>query len=126
MTVYHQTIHAYCRAISTLDADAYVACFAADCELNDPAGAPPAHGQGAAREFFSSFLPLLNKIQFRAGHIYVGGRQAAFSWTIEAEGKKGQLATADGIDVFEFDAEGKIVRNFGYWDPGPFVATLAS
>jgi steroid delta-isomerase len=126
MTPYHKTVHAYCQAISTLNADAYVACFAADCELNDPVGAPPAHGQAAAREFFNSFLPLLTRIHFRAGHIYVGGQQAAFSWTIEAEGKKGQFATADGIDVFEFNRDGKIVRNHGYWDPGPFVAALAS
>jgi hypothetical protein len=45
---------------------------------------------------------------------------------IDATGKGGQSAHAEGIDVFEFDESGKIVRGFAYWDAGPFIAALTA
>ena len=99
MTIYYQTIEAYAAAISALDPDAFAACFAADCELNDPAGSPT---------------------------VRVGGTRAAFKWTIEAEGKQSQLGTAEGIDVLEFNEAGQIVRTYAFWNPGPLVAALTA
>ena len=126
MTIYHQTIEAYAAAISALDPDAFAACFAADCELNDPAGSPTVHGQDGARAFLSGFLPLLGKAQFRPGAVHVGGTRAAFAWTMEAEGKKGQRGTGEGIDVLEFNEAGKITRTYAFWNPGPLVAALTA
>lgn len=126
MTVYEQTIQAYAAAISELNTEAFVACFAADCELNDPVGAPPAVGQEGARAFFTGFLPILASIKFVPGPIHEGGQRAAFTWTMEGEGKKGQRAAGDGIDVFEFNDEGKIVRSYGFWNAGAFVAALTA
>ena len=102
------------------------ACFAADCELNDPVGAPPAHGQAGAKAFFSGFLPLLSQASFRPGPIHVCGTGAAFSWVIEAVGKKGQHGAVTGVDVLEFNAAGKIVKSMAYWNPGPLVAALTA
>ena len=126
MTLYHQTIHKYAAAISNMDPDAFAACFAADCELNDPVGTPPAHGQAAAKAFLGGFVPLLSKASFRVGSIHVCGATAAFSWLVEAEGTKGQFGTANGVDVLEFDAAGKIVKSMAYWNPGPLVAALTA
>lgn len=121
-----QTIHTYAAAITALDTDAFVACFAPNCELNDPVGAPPSYGQDGARAFFTGFLPLLDSIEFRPVTIFAASGSAAYSWVVEATGKAGQSARAEGIDVFEFDADGKILRSFGYWNPGPFVAALTA
>lgn len=126
MTRQHQTIHAYTAAINALDAEAFANCFAEECELNDPVGAPPARGREGARAFFNAFAPLLSRMNIRAGRIFLNGDKAAFSWVMEAEGRGGQFATAEGIDVFEFDANGKIARSYGYWNPGPFVAALTA
>ena len=126
MTIYHQTIEAYAAAISALDPDAFAACFAADCELNDPAGSPTVRGQDGAKAFLSGFLPILSKAQFRPGTVRVGGTRAAFAWTIEAEGKKGQMGTGEGIDVLEFNEVGKIVRTYAFWNPAPLVAALTA
>jgi steroid delta-isomerase len=126
MTVFHNTIQAYTRAINTLDADAFAACFAANCELNDPVGAPPARGHEGAKAFFGAFAPLLQSIRIQPGRVFLNGGQAAFTWTIEAAGNNGKSATAEGIDVFEFDESGKITRSYGYWDPKPFVAALTA
>jgi len=126
MTPQHETIHAYAAAINALDADAFADCFAANCELNDPVGAPPSLGREGARAFFGAFAPLISKVTIRPGRIYLNGDRAAFTWALEAVGRGGQFATAEGIDVFEFDAAGKIVRSHGFWNPGPFVAALTA
>ena len=126
MTIYHQTIEAYAAAISAMDPDAFAACFAADCELNDPAGSPTVRGQEGAKAFLRGFLPILSKVQFQPGTVRTGGSRAAFTWTIQAEGKAGQLGTADGIDVVEFDEAGKIVRTHAFWNPGQLVAALTA
>ena len=124
MTLFEQTVQDYAGAITALDADAFVSCFAADCELNDPVGAPTLHGQDAVRAFFNGFASLLSQMAVRHGKVYECGSRVAFSWTMEAVGKNGQATTTDGIDIFEFNEAGKIVRSFGYWNPGPFVADL--
>ena len=124
MLDYHESIRAYAAAISSLSAEAFAACFAAGCELNEPVGGPAVHGQEGARAFYNGIAPLLSKIEFRPGTIRVGGSRAAFGWAIQAEGKNGKAVTAEGIDVLEFDADGKILRSWAYWDPGPFVCAL--
>lgn len=126
MTPYHEAIQAYAAAISALDPEAFAACFAADCELNDPAGSPTIHGQDGAKAFLSGFLPILSKAQFLPLAIHVGGTRAAFSWVMNAEGKKGQTGSGEGIDVLEFNEAGKIVRTYAFWNPGPLVAVLTA
>jgi limonene-1,2-epoxide hydrolase len=126
MSVFHETLHAYAAAISALDPGAFAACFAPDCELNDPVGAPPHRGQEGARAMLAGFEPLLASIRFQIGRIHLNGRSAALTWSIEAEGKNGRTASAEGIDVVDFDEAGKIVRTNGYWDPGPFVGALTA
>ncbi len=126
MSVFHDTIGAYAAAIGALDPIAFAACFARECELHDPVGAPPHRGLDGARAMLAGFLPLLESIHFRSGEVFLNGRSAAFTWMIEATGKNGRAASAHGIDVVEFDESGKIVRTSGYWDPGPFVGALTA
>ncbi len=126
MTPLHQAIHGYTAAIQSLDADAFAACFTAQCELNDPVGAPTIHGHDGVKAFFLGIAGLLRKIEMTPVNIHIGGTRAAFSWKMVGEGKAGQPATADGIDVLEFDQAGKIIRSWGYWNPGPFVAALTA
>ena len=83
-------------------------------------------GQDGAKAFLSGFLPILSKAQFRPGTVRVGGTRAAFARTMEAEGKKGQMGTGEGIDVLEFNEAGKIVRTYAFWNPGPLVAELTA
>ncbi|MBY0503945.1 MAG: nuclear transport factor 2 family protein [Bryobacteraceae bacterium] len=125
MSLYHDSVLAYIASIGSLNADAFAACFAADCELNDPVGAPVIHGQAGAHAFYSGIAQLLSKIEMRPVQVNLGGNRAAFSWTMHAEGKAGQKAESAGIDVLEFDEAGKIVRSWGFWNPGPFVAALS-
>jgi steroid delta-isomerase len=121
-----QAVHAYMAAINAIDPDAYAACFAEGAELHDPVGAPPLVGPEGARAFMGQFAPLIESIYIRAGKIHVAGESAVFTWALEATGKNGRMAAADGIDVMVFNGEGKLLRLHGYWDAAPFIAALTA
>jgi ketosteroid isomerase-like protein len=124
MPDFYQCIHDYFAAIAALDVDAYAACFTPDCEIHDPVGPQPHQGHEGGKAFLSGFAAITERLNIRAGKIELNGNRAAFSWAAEAVGKNGKFAMADGIDVVEFDDNGKIVRLWGYWNPAPAIATL--
>jgi ketosteroid isomerase-like protein len=124
MQLYLDTIHAYAAAINTLNAEGFAACFAEDSELYDPANGEPFRGPAGALAFFAQFEPLLESIHITPGEIRINGNHAAFTWRLEATGKTGRTAAADGIDAMVFDESGKIKAVHAYWNAGPFVAKL--
>lgn len=126
MQLYLDTIHAYTAAINTLNADKYAACFAEDSELYDPADGEPFRGPAGALAFFAQFEPLLESIHITPGEIRLNGNHAAFTWRLEATGKSGRTAAAEGIDALVFNEDGKIKAVRAYWNAAPFVATLTA
>jgi ketosteroid isomerase-like protein len=126
MQLYLDTIHEYAAAINTLNADRFAACFAADSEIYDPADGEPYRGPAGALAFFARFEPLLESIHITPGDIRVNGNHVAFTWRLQATGKTGRTATADGIDALVFNEAGKIKTVHAYWNAGPFVAALTA
>ena len=126
MPTLHDAVHAYAAAINSMSAENFTACFAPGGELRDPVNAPVWIAPEGTTAFYNQFLPIIEKVHFRAGRIHVAGRQAAFTFVLEATGKNGAHATAEGVDIALFDEAGKIVRLDGYWEPGPFVAALTA
>lgn len=119
-----QAVHTYMAAINALDADAYAACFTDNAEIHEPVGAPPARGRDGARAFMGQFAPLIDRIYIRAGKLHLAGDQVAFTWALEATGKNGRTAFADGIDIMHFSADGRIDRIQGHWDAASFAMAL--
>ena len=74
--------------------------------------------------FFNQFVPITEAVQFRADRIHVADSRAAFTWTMDATGKTGRHATAEGVEIAYFDENGKIQSLDAYWDPMPFIAIL--
>ena len=126
MQLYLDTIQAYAAAIKALNTEAFAECFATDSKLYDPANAEPFHGPAGAVAFFAQFAPLLESIQITPGQIHLTANHAAFTWRLEATGKSGRTAAADGIDAIVFNESGKIGALHAYWNAGPFVAALTA
>jgi len=126
MQLYLETINAYAAAINSMNAEAFTACFAEDSALHDPANAAPFRGRSGAIAFFNQFEPLLESIHIAAGPIHFAGNHAAFTWRLDATGKTGRTASAEGIDAIVFNEEGKIVTLHAYWDAGALVAALTA
>lgn len=119
------TVNAYFAAIRELNVDAWLRTFATDAVSHDPVGGMPLEGHAALRGFFEAVAGGFRSIDIRGDQIFVAGQSAAVKWTLHGVGKNGKKATAEGIDVFEFNEHGKIQRLFGYWDPAAMMAQLA-
>lgn len=111
-------VHAYVDGFAKADPEAIVALFAEDATVEDPVGTPPKVGHQAIREFYTFSVSTGAKLHLQ-GPIRLGGDYAAFAFQVRL--KMGEAdATVDVIDVFRFDAAGKIARMEAYFGPTNF------
>ena len=119
-------VDAYFRAITALDASAFVGSFAEDGASHDPEGAPPHEGPEGLRAFFDGIAALCETCEIKPTSVFVAGSGAAVPWTLTARGKNGKEATAEGVDVITVNAAGTIQEVHAYWNPESFIGTLTS
>lgn len=103
----------YLAAITSGDVDAVMALYSDDPTVEDPFGSEPVVGAAAVREFYerACAVPMQAKL---TGQVGVTDAAAAFPFQLEVAG--GQM-TIDVIDVFHFDADGRIAQMRAYWGP---------
>ena len=120
-----KTIADYFAATRAMDRAAWIATFAVDGVSHDPEGAPPHCGHAALGKFFDGIVALTEKVGLTADHVFVCGDKAAVMWSGRGIGKNKKTLAFEGIDLFEFDARGKIAAVHAYWDPAKLMAQLA-
>lgn len=114
----------YFAALSARDETAWVASFARNGALHDPADAPPFIGVDALRGFFQAACGAFAALTLTAENVFVCGSQAAVKFQGEGVGKNGRAVRFEGIDVFDINASGRIQRVRGYWDAAALFAQL--
>ena len=119
-----QCVAVYFSAINRLDREAWVAAFAQDGELRDPAHSPPLRGHEQLGAFFDGVAGLFSEIEITPDDVFICGDTAAVRWTWRGVGKNDRSVSCAGIDLFQIDSAGKIISARGYWDPAPFLAQL--
>lgn len=118
------TIERYFAATRNGDREAWVACFAARAVSQDPVNGPEIVGHDALRRFYDSIVGLVATIGLDAEQVYVCGDHAAITWVGRGLSKSGKPYVFQGIDVFEFAADGRISAAKAYWDPSKLMAQL--
>lgn len=113
----------FCAALRSNDVEAWLTNFAADAVAHDPVGAPPHHGHRGLRNFLSGVLAQIETFGLTEDDVFHAPQGAAVKWT--GRGRNGRHVEFHGIDVFEFDQEGKTSSLKAYWDAAPAMATLA-
>jgi steroid delta-isomerase len=119
-------IAAYFAAVRAMKVDDWLATFARDAEVHDPVEAPAMKGPEALRRFFLGITGAFQKIEVFEDHVFVSGTRAAVKWTGRGTGKNGRRVAFEGVDIFEIDAQGKILRMWGYWNPQALMTQLAA
>jgi steroid Delta-isomerase len=106
-------VEAYIASYNRADLDGLCAVFAEDAVVEDPVGTPLQAGQAALREFFAvgmkagARLTLDGPVRCAHGH-------AAFAFHVDLHWD-GRATRIDVIDVFTFDAQGKVVSMKAYF-----------
>lgn len=109
---------------SSNKAQEMVACFAANTVTYDPVGTPAKEGHAQLQEFFQGIASLFNEVALYEDFISINGNEASVKWTGRGVGHNGRAVTFEGIDLFEFNAEGKIQSLKAYWYPEAMLAEL--
>ncbi len=119
-----EAITTYFAVNNALDVEGFVATFAPDALMYNTPGAQPITGQDAFRQVAQRFMAPYSEINATQDRVFISGNGAAVLYTAEFTAKNGRTARVQGIDVFEFNDQGKIQVIRYYWDPTPVMAIL--
>lgn len=117
MDTAHQiaTVDAYLDACTRQDLAAIRRIYADNAVVEDPVGTDPHRGIDAVVAFYTQALTAGARME-RIGGVRCAGNSAAFCFDVHVGGMKIEV-----IDVFEFDANGKVVSMKAYWGPDNVV-----
>ena len=101
-------VQAYVDSYNASDLDGILSIFAEDATVEDPVGTPVKRGHEELRAFFGQGIEMGAKLTLD-GPVRCAADHAAFPFhvTLELEGKSTRI---DVIDVFRFDADGKVAE----------------
>lgn len=104
-------VDSYLDAVTRQDVAAIRKLYADDAVSEDPVGTEPNRGIEAITAFYERSLANGARVE-RVGKVRFAGNSAAFCFDVHVGGMRIEV-----IDVFEFDADGKIVSMKAYWGP---------
>lgn len=105
-------------------AEAMAACFAENSVSYDPAEGSALEGRDGLRQFFESVVALFQKVGLTADYTSINGHEAAVKWSGQGISHSGVEVHFEGIDWFEFNAQGQIQSMKAYWNPAAMLAQL--
>jgi steroid delta-isomerase len=114
-------LQAYIDGFNSDDADAIMALFADDAEIEDPVGSAlksRAQFEAFIRQGVKFGARLSLAAPIRGSH----GNHAAMAFVVTFL-QDGVRIMTNSVDVMTFDESGKIVRMEGYWGPGDAAAS---
>ncbi|MBW4553419.1 MAG: nuclear transport factor 2 family protein [Aphanocapsa sp. GSE-SYN-MK-11-07L] len=117
-------VTAYFASLQTMDQEQWLQNFTEDALIYDPVGNPPSRAIADADKFFGLLSMAFATLQLTQDSVFVVKNGAAVKWTMQATGKNGKQATAEGISIFEIDESGKIQQVSSYWDDAALMAQL--
>lgn len=107
-----KVVNDYVKSLNTKDISIIKAMYAKNAVVHDPLGTPAKDGYDAVVKFYAegAFNEQAQLSAELTGPVRVAGNSAAFSFNVFFNGMKLEV-----IDVFEFNAEGKVEVMKAYW-----------
>ncbi len=107
------------EAFNAHDLDWIMDFFAEDCVLEVPRGPDPwgtrFSGRQAVREGLAGRFRGLPDVHYADDEHWACGNHAVSKWLLTGTIGDGHRVAVRGCDLFDFDANGKVVRKDSYW-----------
>lgn len=113
-----QTIRTYAAAWKARDRETWLDTFAEGATQEDPVGSGVRVGREEIGAFWDRAMEQYPSVEIVPRRIVITGQEAAMIWTVDATSAS-RRRTLEGVDVFTFDEEARIVRVRTYWEPPP-------
>jgi ketosteroid isomerase-like protein len=108
-------ITAYFEAVNGRDVDALSALFADDVELR-PVGSPPLRGRDAVIAYYPPLIAGFAELRDEPVRVSVAGDVVTVEIAVVGRTLAGADVAFDAVDVFDLDADGRIVRLSLWYD----------
>ena len=106
-------VRRYFKATRSGNARVWFSAFAENAVVEDPVGNSPLTTGRAILAHVDDFIGAFETIGLYENFIHVNSNEAVAKWTGHGTTTHGQEVTFEGVDLFEFDSLGKIVRLCG-------------
>lgn len=111
----------YFEATRSNDAQKWASRFASNAIVEDPVGTTPINNSEEILELGKTFISGFETVGLYEEFIHVIGNEAAARWTGRGSTKDGKKVRFEGINIFKFDRDGKIINLKGYWSPDEII-----
>jgi steroid Delta-isomerase len=118
-------VNLYFEATQSNNASTWASCFATDATVDDPVGSPPIQGTDAILERGKEFMANFETVGLYPEYVSVDNLRAAAKWNGQGVMKDGRFVKFEGINFFQFNETGKIVKLVGFWNPADMVEVRA-
>ena len=108
-------VAAYVDGFERGDVDALAGLYAETASVEDPVGTAPILGRAAIADFYRAAVARGIRLEL-SGAPRAAGDSVAFPFHVQRQ-RGGQGEVIEVIDVFRFDAEGRIIEMRAYWGP---------
>lgn len=113
-------LEGFLQAFNDHDLDAIMGYFAEDCVFYMPRGAKPRgdryEGKQAVREGLATRFAGVPDVHYGDERHWICGDELGVSeWTLTGTSTAGQRLEVRGVDLLEFDADGRITRKDSFW-----------
>jgi ketosteroid isomerase-like protein len=120
MTLSRETLTGFLAAFNAHDLDTIMAYFADDCVFFLPRGAGPRGnryaGKAEVRAGLAQRFEGIPDVHYGDDRHWVCGNDFGVSeWTLTGTMQSGRRIEVRGVDLLEFDEEGKIFRKDSFW-----------
>jgi steroid delta-isomerase-like uncharacterized protein len=118
--VAREVLKGFLEAFNGHDLDAIMGYFADDCVFYMPRGAKPRGDQYVGKDDVRAGLAKrfegIPDVHYGDDQHWVGGEDFGVSeWTLTGTSTSGQQIEVRGVDLLEFDQDGKITRKDSFW-----------
>lgn len=113
----HGWVDRYFESTRGGDVEPWLANFADGAVVDDPVGTPVKSDPDAIRAMGEGFLGGLAEVGLFPSFVHATGREAVARWEGRGRTQDGAEVRFDGINVFRFDGDGRIVELRGFYAP---------
>ncbi|MEO8774337.1 MAG: nuclear transport factor 2 family protein [Gelidibacter sp.] len=112
---YSDVADSYLRYLNEKNLEGILSLYADNATVEDPVGSDVVAGKAELRNFYTKAVNT-DIVLTRTGQVRVAGVEIAFPFQLRMN-VDGVPMVTDIIDVFRFDAAGKIVSMRAFWGP---------
>jgi steroid Delta-isomerase len=114
----------YMEALRSMETERWVGQYDENGTAEDPVGGPVIKGRENLTAFFNGVKKNVKLLDLKPELIIIAPPEAAIRWKTRGVMQSGQEAFFNGISLYKFADDGKLLQMRAFWDPREMAQQL--